>query len=71
MPAIQPRQRFRQYLEGDIISYPISVFDPVSARIARHLGDLNWYLPRWLQWIPTIRMEEGGEATSPAETVSD
>ena len=38
MPAAQPRRRFRQYLEGDAIGYPISVFDPVSARIARHLG---------------------------------
>ena len=33
-----PRQRFRQYLEGDAIGYPVSVFDPVSARLARHLG---------------------------------
>ena len=33
-----PRERFRQYLEGDSIGYPISVFDPVSARLARHLG---------------------------------
>ena len=37
MPVIQPRRRFREYLEGDRIGYPISVFDPVSARIARHL----------------------------------
>ena len=33
-----PRKRFRQYLEGDSIGYPVSVFDPVSARLARHLG---------------------------------
>ena len=33
-----PRERFRQYLEGDSIGYPVSVFDPVSARLARHLG---------------------------------
>ena len=33
-----PRQRFRQYLEGDEIGYPVSVFDPISARLARHLG---------------------------------
>ena len=38
MLAVQPRQRFRQYLEGNRIGYPISVFDPVSARIAWHLG---------------------------------
>ncbi len=33
-----PREQFRQYLEGNSIGYPISVFDPVSARLARHLG---------------------------------
>ena len=33
-----PRERFRQYLRGDAIGYPVSVFDPVSARLARHLG---------------------------------
>ncbi len=24
------------------------------------LGDMNWYLPRWLQWLPDLRVE-GGE----------
>ncbi len=38
MPTTQPRQLFRKYLEGVNVGYPISVFDPVSARIARHLG---------------------------------
>ena len=33
-----PRERFRQYLRGDAIGYPVSVFDPVSARLARYLG---------------------------------
>jgi putative drug exporter of the RND superfamily len=28
------------------------------------LGDRNWYLPRWLEWIPDLRIE--GEAASPA-----
>jgi RND superfamily putative drug exporter len=23
----------------------------------RLLGDRNWYLPRWLQWLPQIRVE--------------
>ena len=31
-------ERFRRYLNGSSIGYPVSVFDPVSARIARHLG---------------------------------
>jgi putative drug exporter of the RND superfamily len=26
------------------------------------LGDWNWYLPRWLRWLPSIRLE--GQATS-------
>jgi RND superfamily putative drug exporter len=21
------------------------------------LGDRNWYLPRWLQWLPDLRIE--------------
>lgn len=28
------------------------------------LGDLNWYLPSRLEWIPRIRMEEGGVTPS-------
>jgi RND superfamily putative drug exporter len=27
------------------------------------LGEWNWYLPRWLEWLPTIRFE--GEADTP------
>jgi RND superfamily putative drug exporter len=26
------------------------------------LGDWNWYLPRWLRWLPSVRLE--GQATS-------
>jgi RND superfamily putative drug exporter len=27
------------------------------------LGSWNWYLPRWLEWLPRIEVEagEGGE----------
>ncbi len=39
-----------------------SILLPASMKL---LGDLNWYLPTWLQWIPTIRMEESG--ASPPE----
>jgi len=28
------------------------------------LGDLNWYLPRWLHWLPDLRVE--GQASMPA-----
>jgi RND superfamily putative drug exporter len=32
---------------------------PASMRL---LGDWNWYLPRWLRWLPTINVE-GHEPT--------
>jgi RND superfamily putative drug exporter len=28
------------------------------------LGDWNWYLPRWLEWLPHLS-HEGGRARSP------
>jgi hypothetical protein len=28
----------------------------------RLLGDVNWYLPKWLQWLPQIHVE-GHEPT--------
>ena len=31
-----------------------SVLVPASMRL---LGDLNWYLPKWLHWLPDIRVE--------------
>jgi RND superfamily putative drug exporter len=31
------------------------------------LGDLNWYLPRWLEWLPDVRVE-GAEAAPRAPT---
>jgi RND superfamily putative drug exporter len=36
---------------------------PASMRL---LGDWNWYLPRWLGWLPQLRVE-GGEAEAPRE----
>jgi RND superfamily putative drug exporter len=27
------------------------------------LGDLNWYLPRWLEWMPKIQVEDTRRAT--------
>jgi putative drug exporter of the RND superfamily len=29
------------------------------------LGDWNWYLPRWLEWLPRLHADEGA-ATPPA-----
>jgi RND superfamily putative drug exporter len=35
---------------------------PASMRL---LGDWNWYLPRWLQWLPKLNVEGGEEAPVP------
>jgi RND superfamily putative drug exporter len=32
-----------------------SILLPASMKL---LGDWNWYLPRWLEWLPRIRMAE-------------
>ena len=29
------------------------------------LGDWNWYLPKWLEWMPDLRVEGASEATAP------
>ncbi len=31
----------------------------------RLLGDRNWYLPRWLQWLPAVHVE-GAHVPEPA-----
>ena len=30
------------------------------------LGNWNWYLPRWLEWLPDLRVEGATEATAPS-----
>jgi uncharacterized membrane protein YdfJ with MMPL/SSD domain len=30
------------------------------------LGDWNWYLPRWLEWLPRIKLEGAGAKPKPA-----
>jgi RND superfamily putative drug exporter len=32
------------------------------------LGDWNWYLPRWLDWLPHVKID-GGRARPVAEAV--
>jgi uncharacterized membrane protein YdfJ with MMPL/SSD domain len=34
---------------------------PASMKL---LGDWNWYLPRWLRWLPTVRLEGPAAATA-------
>ena len=40
-----------------------SVLVPASMAL---LGDKNWYLPRWLGWLPDLRIEGGRAAAAPA-----
>ncbi len=43
-----------------------SVLVPASMAL---LGDLNWYLPKWLEWLPDVRIESGqDEATRRAQS---
>ena len=28
-----------------------------GVKTVRLLGDLNWYLPRWLRWLPELNVE--------------
>ena len=46
-----------------------SVLLPASMKL---LGDWNWYLPRWLDWLPKVGSEEGRvEETRPARQAGD
>jgi len=44
------------------------VLVPASMRL---LGQWNWYLPRWLHWLPDLRVEPQESAAAPAPTGSD
>lgn len=35
------------------------------------LGRHNWYLPKWLEWLPDLRMEAGVSRPEPVATGSD
>ena len=39
------------------------VLVPASMKL---LGDLNWYLPSWLRWLPDLRVEAEPESVSPS-----
>jgi RND superfamily putative drug exporter len=30
------------------------------------LGEWNWYLPRWLRWMPHVKIESGSRSIEPA-----
>lgn len=33
------------------------------------LGDWNWYLPKWLEWLPKVQVEPSAQPTASAEPV--
>jgi RND superfamily putative drug exporter len=39
-----------------------TILVPASMRL---LGDWNWYLPSWLQWLPKLRVEGGETGVEP------
>jgi RND superfamily putative drug exporter len=39
------------FLDATVIR---SIIVPASMRL---LGNVNWYLPRWLQWLPELQVE--------------
>ncbi len=39
-----------------------SILVPASMKL---LGDWNWYLPRWLMWLPDVRVESDGRGSQP------
>ena len=34
-----------------------SVTKTLTSASARHPGDWNWHLPRWLDWLPRLEVE--------------
>jgi len=50
------------FLDATIVR---SILVPSSMKL---LGNLNWYLPKWLEWLPQLRVE-GHEAEQVAEPV--
>jgi RND superfamily putative drug exporter len=34
------------------------------------LGQWNWYLPRWLEWLPRLQVEEAGTAEPARSTLA-
>jgi hypothetical protein len=37
----------------------------------RLLGERNWYLPRWLEWLPNLQVEGHAPETPPTPAPKD
>ncbi|HUF00946.1 MAG TPA: MMPL family transporter [Gaiellaceae bacterium] len=69
---------FAGFARGDLIQFQqmgfgVAVALLVDATVIRSillpsamrlLGDWNWYLPRWLEWLPRLQVEGSGETQS-------
>jgi putative drug exporter of the RND superfamily len=73
---------FAGFARGDLfqqMGFGVAVALLIDATIIRSvvlpsamklLGDLNWYLPRWLQWLPRVNVEGGPRPQPSFETSS-
>jgi len=64
---------FGAFAAGDLVMFQqmgfgLSVAILLDATVVRKvlvpasmvlLGNRNWYLPRWLHWLPDLRVEDG------------
>jgi hypothetical protein len=69
---------FAGFARGDLIMFQQMGFGVAAAllvdatiirsvllpSVIRLLGDWNWYLPRWLEWLPRLQVEGAGAARS-------
>lgn len=44
---------------------------PAVMSLLSLLGERNWYLPRWLRWLPDLTHDGSGPAVAPAPPVQD
>ena len=51
------------FLDATIVR---TVLVPATMKL---LGDLNWYLPWWLEWLPDLRVEREPDRANPARRV--
>ena len=52
------------FLDATIVR---SVLVPAAMRL---LGTANWWFPRWLHWLPDLRVESGAAANAPSAVVA-
>ena len=53
------------FLDATIVR---SILVPASMRL---LGDRNWYLPKFLQWLPEIKVEGPADDDSMTDTAAN